>query len=441
MPEGLALPESVAQVPPIRLEPAPAVAVVRPPEIGTPIKPESVASPAPFPENPSSPYPQPSSESLPSSPPSNETPPRPEPSFSPPAESLPPSPPLPEITSSQNYYDRLGLTSDATPEQIRQAFRDLVQQFHPDKNPEGEEATKLLTAAYTELSRPDHRAVYDAGLRASEAFTASDLRTAETAATAIINIVGVNQIESAVQQQLISQGKNPQELSPVEIAGLLPETIQPIAAQLADVSAEIRLLDIPSDQRQVIDALSTAMNNSESFRNDREKMSRLGAILEILIALMIALQILQKAIAGQPWQEDFDELIQTSQEATEFISLLKHLRANTQETPAVSPSQPETPATASVPETPASSVSSPETQASDVNLPPLPETTSSSESAPAFNPPPEPPRLPETPSSVPELPPPPEIPLAERVPLAAFVATATRPQPIPVPLPPTPTPA
>ena len=32
-----------------------------------------------------------------------------------------------------NYYDVLGVPRDATPEQIRTAYRALVQLFHPDR--------------------------------------------------------------------------------------------------------------------------------------------------------------------------------------------------------------------------------------------------------------------------------------------------------------------
>jgi hypothetical protein len=68
-----------------------------------------------------------------------------------------------------NYYDVLGVPREATPEQIRAAYRALVQLFHPDRlrhlRPEvrafAEERLKALNQAYDILSDPGKRAAYD----------------------------------------------------------------------------------------------------------------------------------------------------------------------------------------------------------------------------------------------------------------------------------------
>lgn len=58
----------------------------------------------------------------------------------------------------------LGVTQDATPEEIRRAFRKLAAQCHPDRNP-GDRAASLrfkqVNAAYQVLSDPLKRSVYD----------------------------------------------------------------------------------------------------------------------------------------------------------------------------------------------------------------------------------------------------------------------------------------
>jgi curved DNA-binding protein CbpA len=67
------------------------------------------------------------------------------------------------------YYGLLGLSSKASPEQIRQAYLNKIKQWHPDKNPgrveEAEKKTKTLNQAYFVLSDPGRRKNYDRMLR------------------------------------------------------------------------------------------------------------------------------------------------------------------------------------------------------------------------------------------------------------------------------------
>jgi DnaJ-class molecular chaperone len=63
-------------------------------------------------------------------------------------------------------YKTLGVAKDASPEQIRAAYRKLAKQHHPDLNPgdkKAEEAFKTASAANDILSDPEKRARYDRG--------------------------------------------------------------------------------------------------------------------------------------------------------------------------------------------------------------------------------------------------------------------------------------
>ncbi len=63
-----------------------------------------------------------------------------------------------------SFYDLLGVTPDATPEQIRRAFLDRAQRFHPDLNhddPLSETQFKQIRRVYEVLSDPLQRARYD----------------------------------------------------------------------------------------------------------------------------------------------------------------------------------------------------------------------------------------------------------------------------------------
>jgi curved DNA-binding protein len=64
----------------------------------------------------------------------------------------------------RNYYEILGISAEATEEEIKRAFRQLARQYHPDLNPGNkvaEERFKELGEAYEVLSDRDKRVKYD----------------------------------------------------------------------------------------------------------------------------------------------------------------------------------------------------------------------------------------------------------------------------------------
>jgi molecular chaperone DnaJ len=64
-----------------------------------------------------------------------------------------------------DYYGTLGVAHDATPEEIKRAYRRLARELHPDVNPDPatQDRFKEVTAAYEVLSDPDKRQMYDLG--------------------------------------------------------------------------------------------------------------------------------------------------------------------------------------------------------------------------------------------------------------------------------------
>lgn len=64
----------------------------------------------------------------------------------------------------RNYYSTLGVSKDATAEEIKKAYRKLARQFHPDLNPgdkAAEEQFKAISEAYEVLSDTTKRTQYD----------------------------------------------------------------------------------------------------------------------------------------------------------------------------------------------------------------------------------------------------------------------------------------
>ena len=63
-----------------------------------------------------------------------------------------------------DYYDTLGVTKDASNEQIKKAYRKLALKYHPDRNKdnkEAEEKFKKISEAYAVLSDKEKRQQYD----------------------------------------------------------------------------------------------------------------------------------------------------------------------------------------------------------------------------------------------------------------------------------------
>lgn len=65
--------------------------------------------------------------------------------------------------SQRDYYEILGVSQNASQDEIKSAFRKLARQYHPDvsQEPDAEEKFKEINEAYGVLSDPQKRARYD----------------------------------------------------------------------------------------------------------------------------------------------------------------------------------------------------------------------------------------------------------------------------------------
>jgi curved DNA-binding protein CbpA len=105
-----------------------------------------------------------------------------------------------------NYYEILGVSQDATEDEIKSAFRELAVQKHPDKGGSAQEFIELKTA-YDTLKNPLLRKDYDLKLQPESIDntynTQYDFQTSETAKTSEVAVVKKIDEDYVIEQLIV----------------------------------------------------------------------------------------------------------------------------------------------------------------------------------------------------------------------------------------------
>lgn len=117
-----------------------------------------------------------------------------------------------------DYYRVLGVTREASDDTIKKAYRKLVFEHHPDRNPDNKEAEariREINAAYEIVGDPEARRNYDR------------LNWGEVVAE---DVVDVSVLLDEMEKKLFDEGRK-------ELFALLVKDVKRIKAELAEIRA------------------------------------------------------------------------------------------------------------------------------------------------------------------------------------------------------------
>ena len=98
------------------------------------------------------------------------------------------------MAAKRDYYEVLGVAKNADEKTIKKAYRKLAKKYHPDTNagnPDAEKKFKEVTEAYSVLSDPEKKKMYDQFGHAALIFSEICLK--------------IYSMEAAVKAQMVSE--------------------------------------------------------------------------------------------------------------------------------------------------------------------------------------------------------------------------------------------
>ena len=173
-----------------------------------------------------------------------------------------------------DYYETLGVLREATDEEIKQAYRKLVFQYHPDRNPNNKAAEakiREVNAAYEVIGDPENRKSYER-LR----FGAYELREAPPDPAVILE---------EMENKLYDEGRK-------EVFAVLVQDVKRIKVELALVRER-------TVAQQGYDAFKDGIVTARAAQVMHELVtpemeSRKKRLLDVALQMMVSQRVVEK---------------------------------------------------------------------------------------------------------------------------------------------------
>lgn len=182
------------------------------------------------------------------------------------------------MPAEKDYYKVLGVPRDATPEQIKQRYRELVRKYHPDVNPDKAASHQRFVAiseAYRVLSDPGLRAAHNLDLQRQEARQREQARQ-QASARSTSSFTQAQQHQPPVERMMANAVRLMSQRRYTDAAGLCRQII---ARDRTNARAYALLGDIYVALGRTEDAIVMYTYAQQYAPNDTEVIRKLNRLL------------------------------------------------------------------------------------------------------------------------------------------------------------------